>query len=62
MTPEEVRRKLGAPRRTARQVLYNRYLEQWVYDRPARVHLEFDCPRGQPAELVNFYFPDEPKR
>jgi hypothetical protein len=53
MTPVEVRKLLGPPQRVARQVLYHRYLEQWVYDAPAPVRVEFDCPSGQPARLVS---------
>ncbi len=52
MTPGEVRGILGPPRHVARQVLYQRYLEQWVYDTPNAVRLEFDVPRGQPARLL----------
>lgn len=53
MTPGEVRTLLGEPRRVARQILYHRYLEQWVYDAPASIRVEFDCPGGQPARLVS---------
>jgi hypothetical protein len=52
MTPDEVRRRLGPPRRVARQVLYRRYLEQWVYDGPDAVRIEFDCPRGQRPQVL----------
>jgi hypothetical protein len=52
MTPEQVRQVMGgSPRRAARQILYHRYLEQWLYDQPTSVRLEFDCRRGQPARL-----------
>jgi hypothetical protein len=52
MTPAQVRAFLGPPRRVARQVLYHRYLEQWVYDAPHVLRVEFDCQRGQQARLV----------
>jgi hypothetical protein len=52
MTPDEVRQLLGPPQRIARQILYHRYLEQWVYDAPLSVRVEFDCPRGQPSRLI----------
>jgi hypothetical protein len=51
MTAEQVRQHVGPPKRIARQVLYHRHLEQWIYDLPsARLH--FDCPRGEKAQLV----------
>jgi hypothetical protein len=53
MTPDEVRKTLGPPRQVARQILYHRYLEQWVYDAPAPIRVEFDCPGGQLARLVS---------
>jgi hypothetical protein len=52
MTAEEVRSLLGPPRRTARQLLYQRYLEQWLYEEPVRLRLDFDCRRGQPPLLL----------
>jgi hypothetical protein len=52
MTPAEVRQILGPPHRVARQVLYHRYLEQWVYETRGSCRVEFDCSRGQAARLV----------
>ena len=52
MTAEEVRLRLGPPPRACRQVLAQRYLEQWLYD-AHHLRLEFDCPRGQPPKLVS---------
>ncbi len=52
MTQDEVRRLLGPPRRTARQILYRRYLEQWVYDGPGAVRIEFDCVRGKEPQIL----------
>jgi hypothetical protein len=52
MTPEQVREALGPPRRIGRQILYQRYLEQWVYDSPRPLRLEFDCRRGQLPSLL----------
>lgn len=52
MSADDVRRRLGPPRRVARQVLYRRYLEQWVYDGPEAVRIEFDCPRGQRPQVL----------
>jgi hypothetical protein len=52
MTAAEVRELLGPPRRTARQILYQRYREQWLYEEPVRLRLDFDCRRGQPPFLL----------
>ncbi|HEY7158203.1 MAG TPA: hypothetical protein VH575_29895 [Gemmataceae bacterium] len=52
MTPEQVRDKVGPPKRIARQILYHRHVEQWIYDQPIAARLQFDCPRGQKPHLV----------
>jgi hypothetical protein len=52
MTPEQVREQVGSPQRIARQFLYHRYVEQWIYDRPVAARLQFDCPRGQKPRLI----------
>jgi hypothetical protein len=53
MTPQQVRQLVGAPKHIARQILYHRYREQWIYDAPTPVRLTFDCPRGQKPQLLN---------
>jgi hypothetical protein len=53
MTAEQVQALLGPPRRTARQLLYQRYLEQWLYDEPALLRLEFDWRRGRQPFLLS---------
>lgn len=62
MTPEQVRTQVGSPKRTARQLLYHRYLEQWIYDQPYPVRLTFDCPRGQKPHLLDKPLPPPEKR
>ena len=52
MTPEQVREQVGPPKRIARQLLYHRHVEQWIYDQPVAVRLQFDCPRGQKPQLI----------
>jgi hypothetical protein len=52
MTPEQVQQRVGTPRRIARQILSHRYLEQWIYDSPFPIRIQFDCPRGQKPQLV----------
>jgi hypothetical protein len=59
MTPTEVRQILGPPNRVARQILYDRYLEQWVYVAPRSLRVEFGYPRGQPASLLTVSSDDD---
>ncbi|MHB1424774.1 MAG: hypothetical protein ACYC3I_16510 [Gemmataceae bacterium] len=53
MTPEQVRQRVGDPKHIARQLLYHRYREQWIYDVALPVRLTFDCPRGQKPQLLS---------
>ncbi len=52
MTATEVRNLLGPPKHTARQILYGRYLEQWTYDGPTPVRIEFDWRKGQEKQIL----------
>lgn len=52
---DSARDLLGPPHRVARQVLFHRHLEQWVYGPPYDFRLEFDCPRGQKAQLLSVH-------
>jgi hypothetical protein len=52
MSAEEVQKLLPRPRRIARQILFHRYLEQWIYDEPVPLRLEFDCRKGQRPFLL----------
>jgi hypothetical protein len=54
MTPEQVRQLVGVPKQIARQILYHRYREQWIYDAAVPVRLTFDCPRGHPPQLLSY--------
>lgn len=53
MTPEQVHQLVGSPKHIARQILYHRYREEWVYDTPVTVRITFDCPRGQKPQLLD---------
>lgn len=55
MSQAQVRRLLGPPQRVARQILYRRYLEQWVYDGPHAVRIEFDCVRGKEPQILTVH-------
>ncbi len=52
MSPEQVRELVGPPKRIARQILYHRYREQWLYETNQPVRLLFDCPLGQLPQLL----------
>jgi hypothetical protein len=55
MPQAEVRKLLGPPKRVARQILYRRYLEQWIYDGPKPVRIEFDCVRGKEPQILTVH-------
>jgi len=50
-TATEVRQLLGPPQDRARQILYRRHLEQWVYHTPP-LRIEFDCASGQEPQIL----------
>ena len=50
--PAEVKRALGEPARVSRQVLYRRYLEQWGYDAPLPVRVEWEFAHGQEPRFL----------
>lgn len=52
MTQDDVLLRHGPPRRVARQILYRRYLEQWIYDGATALRVEFDCPRGKAPVVI----------
>jgi hypothetical protein len=55
MTPTEMTKLLGPPKRKARQILYRRYLEQWIYDSPIPLCVTFNCPRGQDPVVLTVH-------
>jgi hypothetical protein len=46
-SPATVRARLGPPLRVNRQILLGRHLEQWVYEDPKSLRVEFNCVRGE---------------
>jgi hypothetical protein len=52
MTAAQVLKILGKPTRTARQILYRRYREQWFYDRLPGSWIEFDCFKGHDPHVL----------
>jgi hypothetical protein len=47
-----VRELLGEPERVARQLLFRRHLEQWVYPGDGGGRVEFDCVRGEEPRVI----------
>jgi hypothetical protein len=43
----DVRQRLGRPMRIDRQILYRRHIEQWVYENPHPICVQFSCVRGE---------------
>jgi hypothetical protein len=60
MTPAEVRQILGPPARVARQILFRRHLEQWIYDQPEAARVEFNCVRGEEPYVLTVAHPAVP--
>jgi hypothetical protein len=60
MTPTEVRQLLGPPARVARQILFRRHLEQWIYDQPETIRVEFNCVRGEEPYVLTVTHPVPP--
>lgn len=52
MTADEVRNRLGKPDRVARQILFRRHLEQWIYD-DLNVRIEFNCLPAEEPRVIN---------
>jgi hypothetical protein len=55
LSPQRVRELLGPPQRKSRQVLYKRHIEQWFYDPPLGLCVEFDCVLGQKPRLLSVH-------
>ena len=45
-SPAEVLARLGPPFRVSRQILFGRHVEQWVYQEPQPLRVEFNWVRG----------------
>lgn len=52
MTPEAVRKLLGHPRQIGRLYVHRRYREQWYYELPAPIWVEFDGKQGQASRVT----------
>ena len=55
MKMAEVYDKFKKPNRIARQFLFRRHLEQWTYDAPFELRIEFNCVRGEEAHVISVH-------
>jgi hypothetical protein len=55
LTTHQVTERLGEPKKIARQILLGRHSEQWTYDQPSALHIEFRGVRGQEAQVVSVH-------
>jgi hypothetical protein len=62
MAATDVRDLLGPPKQVARQILFSRYVEQWMYDDPVAVRIEFDWRKGQEKQIQTVQPLREPAR
>jgi hypothetical protein len=54
-SPKDALEILGPPAKISRQVLFRRYVEQWRYESPLQLLLEFDFRRGQESHLATVH-------
>lgn len=47
MSVRDVRQLAGNPVSVSRQLLYRRHIEQWVYENPQPLRVQFSCIRGE---------------
>jgi hypothetical protein len=52
LSADQIRAQLGPPRHINRQILYHRYVEQWIYDEPYFVRFEIDYARNKKPHLL----------
>jgi hypothetical protein len=58
----EVRNLLGKPDRIARQILFRRHLEQWIYDNPINARVEIVYSPGEEAQVQAVYVKPQEKQ
>jgi hypothetical protein len=57
MAADQVRKLLGEPSRTSRQILFRRYVEQWTYEDPPGLWIELNCLKGEEAHVLAVHAP-----
>jgi hypothetical protein len=61
LAANDVLKRLGKPDRTARQILFKRHLEQWVYEEQ-NVRIELNCLPGAEPRVLNVLHGIPPSR
>jgi hypothetical protein len=51
MSARQARDHVGSPATTTRQVFYQGYLEQWIYERPEAFRLDVLYRQGRPPQV-----------
>jgi hypothetical protein len=62
MSAQQVRDILGPPMQTGRQVFYQGYLEQWLYERPERGRIDLLYRLGKEPLVQDIHPPNSPRR
>ena len=59
-TPKDVQEIFGekTAKTMVRQVFFRRYYEQWIYEKPVRIVVVFDCIKGKEAKLSKVFLPE----
>jgi len=51
LTPEQVRQLLGPPQQVTSEILYRRQIDQWVYNQPTALWINFSYTNGHMARV-----------
>jgi hypothetical protein len=54
MSPKEIREMFGNPDKVFRQILFKRYVEQWVYE-TSGLWVQFNCLKGQEPSVSSYH-------
>jgi hypothetical protein len=54
MSRDEIRDTFGSPDKVFRQILFKRYVEQWVYEKSA-LWVQFNCLKGQEPFVCSYH-------
>jgi hypothetical protein len=62
MSAQQVRDLLGPPMQTGRQVFYQGYLEQWIYEHPEPARIDLLCRLGKEPQVQAIHRLNQPRR
>lgn len=54
----DLKKRLGNPHHIARQIIYRRQLEQWIYRTDPGWTIQLDCPLGEVPQIYRIYRTD----